>query len=112
VKRVWPLLVAFAIAAIAWQVGWWPVERTITWKLWGEYAKIRRVEVQLYEGDTLLKSEELLFPEGATFDPSSRLHLSRGNYETRVMIWRGADAPEVHSGHLEIDATSTELLVP
>jgi hypothetical protein len=114
IKRA-PLVLILLGVLFAWQGGFglWPVERTITWKLWGEYGTIRRVECQLYDGDVMLQRADLTFPNGATSEPTSKISLKAGHYPTKVMVWRaGAQVPEVHSGVLELDATTPAVVLP
>ena len=114
-KKRAPLLLLLLGVLFVWQGGFglWPVERTITWKLWGDYASIRRVDVQLYEGDVLLTRADLNFPTGVTFEPTTKVALRSGRYPVKVMIWRsGATNPEVRSEELVADATSSALTAP
>ncbi|MBL8950983.1 MAG: hypothetical protein JNK82_09420 [Myxococcaceae bacterium] len=94
-------------------LGLFPVEREITWHLWGDFATIRQIEVQLYDGDQLLKREQLSTPTGAGFEPTSKLQLKEGDYRGLVMIWRAdAGAAEVHEHVVHVDDTSGTVTVP
>ena len=97
-----------------WQGGLslFPVERTITWRLWGDFRSIRRAELQLYRDGELLKREQLEFPNGATFEPSSKLNLKGGNYRALMMIWRDGKEAEVKDLLFAVDATATHLSIP
>lgn len=114
-KKRLPLVLVALAGVFLWRGGFGllPVERTITWKLWGDFATIRRVEVQLYDGEELLKREQHELPSGAGFEPTSRLSLRKGDYRGLVMVWRvDAGAPEVHEEKVPVDEGSTVLTVP
>ena len=112
-KRL-PILAFIGVGIWLWQggFGFFPSERTITWRLWGDYEQVRRVEVQVWDdGDTIVKREELRFPTGVTFEPVSKVPLKPGHYTTRVFLWRAAGGePESKAGVLEVDA-ETSILV-
>lgn len=108
------LLVPLGLALFLWQGGLslFPVERTITWNLGGDFRSIRRAELQLYRDGELLKREQLEFPDGATFEPSSKLSLKGGSYRALVMIWRNGEDVEVKDVLFSVDATGTQLAIP
>jgi hypothetical protein len=113
--RMLPVVLFALLGAYLWRGGFGllPVERTITWRLWGDFASIRRVDVQLYQGDELLEHVQLETQRGATFEPTTRLALRKGTYRGLVMIWRDTGgAPEVHDEKLMVDEDSPALTVP
>jgi len=115
VKKRLPIILAAVAGIFFWRGGFGllPVEREITWHLWGNFSAIRQVEIQLYEGETLLKREQLAMPAGASFEPSSKISLRKGEYRGIVMIWRAdAGSAEVRSNTLHVDETSGTLTVP
>lgn len=114
-KKRLPLVLVALAGVFFWRGGFGllPVERTITWRLWGDFASIRRVELQLYDGEELLKREQLELPSGAGFEPTSSLALRKGEYRGIVMVWRAdAGTPEVHEEKLRLDETSGAFTVP
>ena len=114
-KKRLPLLLVLLAGVFLWRGGFGllPIEREITWRLWGDFASIRRVEVQLYDGEELLKREQLELPNGAGFEPTSRVPLKKGTYRGLVMVWRAdGGAPEVHDERVQIDASSPVVTVP
>ncbi len=86
-------------------LGWWfwqggggflPKEREFVWRLPGEYGSIRKVELQVWDGDTLLKREELQTPKGLMTDPTQKLAVGGGMIKAEALVWReGKEQPEV-----------------
>ena len=114
-KKRLPLVLLAIAGVFLWRGGFGllPVERTLTWKLWGDFATIRRVELQLYQGDALLKREQLELPGGLTFEPTSKLTLRQGDYRGLLMLWRAdAGSPEVREEKIAIDEGSGAFTVP
>jgi hypothetical protein len=114
IKRA-PLLLLLLGVLFVWQGGFglWPVERSITWKLWGDYGSIRRVDIQVYEGDAVLSRAQLEYPNGVMMDPSTKVFLKQGQYAAKVFVWRaGAENPEVRSETVTVDANTGALVVP
>jgi hypothetical protein len=114
IKRA-PLLLLLLGVLFVWQGGFglWPVERTLTWRLWGDYGSIRRVDVQLYDGDVLLTRADLSFPNGVMYEPTMKVALKKGRYPAKVLVWRaGAENPEIRSIEVVADATTTALTAP
>ncbi len=114
-KKRLPIILAALAGLYLWRggLGLFPVEREITWHLWGDFATIRQVDVQLYDGEQLLKRQRLTTPNGATAEPSSKLQLKRGDYRSLVMLWRAdAGSPEIREQALHVDEFSSTFTVP
>jgi hypothetical protein len=114
IKRA-PLLLLLLGVLFVWQGGFglWPVERAITWRLWGAYGSIRRVDIQVYDGSQLLSRTQLEYPNGVMMDPTTKVSLKQGHYQAKVFVWRaGSESPEVHSEDVTVDANSRLLTVP
>jgi hypothetical protein len=114
VKKRLLLLVPLGLALFLWQGGLslFPVERTITWHLWGDFRSIRRAELQLYRGEELFKREQLEFPHGAMSEPSSKLSLKGGTYRALMMIWRDGNDAEVKDILFVVDSSATHFTIP
>jgi hypothetical protein len=113
--RMLPVVLVALLGAYLWRGGFGllPVERELTFRLWGDFAAIRRVETQLYDGETLLERSQLETANGATFEPTVKLALKKGTYRGLVMIWRAdAGTPEVREEKLVVDEDSPSLTVP
>jgi|CXWL01.1.fsa_nt_gi hypothetical protein len=88
-----PLIIALLLGAWLWKggLGLLPSDRELTWKLGGDYASIRKAELQVWEGETLLTREELSMPNGAMADPTQKLSLRSGSYTAKVFVWRKSE---------------------
>lgn len=89
-------LVLVAVAAgglFLWKggLGLVAVEREIVWQVPVPYGQVRRAELQLYDGATLLGRRELSLPQGLPADPSMRLALPSGRYQGRALVWLEGD---------------------
>jgi hypothetical protein len=116
-RRLGPLVLVglVALGAFFWRggLGLLPVERTLVWKVRGEFGSIRRVELQLYDGEKLLKREELQTPSGLTLEPTQKLLLGRGTYTARVLVWREKAAePEASAVELEVGDAEVVTIEP
>jgi hypothetical protein len=115
VKKRLPLLLFAAVGLWVWQggAGFFPSERQLSWRYPGDYGSIRRAELQLWDGDTLLKREELSYPQGVTLEPTRPLALKAGTYGSKVLIWRAdGGAPEVREATLQVDGQSAFTIGP
>lgn len=95
-----PLIVALLLGAWLWNggLGLLPTERELTWKLGGAYGTIRKIELQVWDGDELLLREERSYTGGVTADPQQKLSLKRGEYTAKAVVWRqGAMEPTAWS---------------
>lgn len=104
-RRLGPLLLVGLVVfgAFLWRggLGLLPVERELLWQVPGDFASVRRLELQLYQGASLLKREELAAPGGLTFAPTTRVVLARGTYQGRILVWRqGSGEPEPHAARV------------
>ena len=111
-KRL-PLIVLGLFGIWLWQGGGGLVstEHTLVWKVPGAYASVRKVEVQLWDGDELLTRLELDTPNGLTMDPERRLTLRRGRYRSELLVWReGVPAPQATRVEVEVGPESTVVI--
>ncbi len=114
-KKRLPLVLVALAGVFLWRGGFGllPVERELTWKLWGDFGTIRRVELQLYQGDELLQRTQLELPSGAGFEPTTKVTLRKGAYRGLVMLYRAdAGAPEVHEHQVHVDESTSVFTVP
>jgi hypothetical protein len=87
-----PVLAIAALGAWLWKgaFGLLPAERELSWAVPGEWAPIRAVEMQLYDGETLIKREELSTPNGLMREPVQKVALKgRVKYQARLFVTRG-----------------------
>ena len=121
-KREWArkagpivLLVLVGLGAFLWKggLGLLPVERTLVWKVPGEFASVRRLEMRLYEGSTLLKADELFTPQGLNVEPTQKLVLERGQYQAELSVWReGAAEPKRERVAVVVDDAEVLVVQP
>ena len=110
-----PFLLVAAVGIFFWQggLGLFPAERELIWRVPGPYSTVRRVEVQVYAGDELLKREEWSLPGGLTLDPTEKLALKEGEYRAQLLVWReGKDQPDAHRMTLKVDGKGPFVLKP
>ncbi len=108
-----PLIVLGVFGIWLWQGGAGVVstEHTLVWKIPGAYGSVRRVEVQLWEGDELLTRFELQTPQGLSLDPQRQLTLKRGPYRSELLVWReGSPSPEVKRATVEVGSDPTVVI--
>jgi hypothetical protein len=94
VKRRLYLLAVLGLGAVLWKggFGFLATERSLSWRLPVRHGEVRRLDLQLWAGQTLLKREELETPGGLTAEPVSRLGLERGQHRAVATLWL-ASAP-------------------
>jgi hypothetical protein len=89
VKKRLPFLIVLGLGFVLWRggFGFLPIERTLTWRFPVKYADVRRVELQVWDGDQLVKREEQQTPAGLTSEPSTKLPLTRGPHRAVGVVW-------------------------
>lgn len=93
-KRL-PFLLIVAVGLLFWKSGYMPKDRTLVWDLPND-ASIRQVEVQVYQGNELLKREQFFFDHGPTAKVEEHLKLGRGDYQVILLFERAGKPQEVH----------------
>jgi len=112
--RVVPLLLV-AVGIFLWQghLGVFAAERELIWRVPGPYSTVRSVEVQIYDGDELLKREEWKLPNGLQLDPTDKVQLKEGVYQTNLIVGRdGKEQPEAYRIPLRIEGKGPFVLKP
>lgn len=110
-KRRIPLLIALAIGFVAWRsgFGFFAVERTLTWRLPVSHSQVQRVELQVWDGEALLKRQEFQ-TDGLTAEPQTKITLSRGPHRAVALVWLSG-APQPRTFQLEFDPTGERELL-
>jgi hypothetical protein len=54
---------------------------------------VRRVDVEIFRGDSALRQAEFRFPAGAPAQFQQDVKLTDGQYRVVVRVWRGGGAP-------------------
>jgi hypothetical protein len=96
VKKRLPFLLMLAVGLVLWRggFGWLATERTLTWRLPVPYAEVRRLELQVWDGEVLVQRQELSTPAGLTAEPETKLPMTRGAHRAVASAWlRGGNPP-------------------
>ncbi len=110
-----PFVVVVVVGIFFWRggLGLLPAERELIWRVPGPYSTVRRVEVQVYQGDELLKREEWALPNGLNLDPTEKLSLREGEYRANLLVWReGKTDPEGYKLPLKVSGKGPFVLKP
>ncbi len=67
--------------------GVFPTDRTIVWRLPVSYGEVRKLELQVWGEEELLKREELEYPAGIVGEPSLKVPLSAGPHRAIANVW-------------------------
>ncbi|MFT3708366.1 MAG: hypothetical protein QM817_12000 [Archangium sp.] len=89
-KRRLPFLIAAGLGLLLWKTGVFGLmasERNVTWRFPVSYRDVRWVELQLWDGDSLLSQQERTV-EGLNTEPEQKISLSRGSHRAiaRVLL--------------------------
>ncbi len=67
--------------------GVFPTDRTLIWRLPVSYGEVRKVELQVWGGEELLKRSELEYPTGIVGEPSLKVPLAAGPHRAIANVW-------------------------
>lgn len=84
------LLAVLGLGIVLWRTGFfgfWPTERVVIYRFPVSYAEVTKLELQLWEGDELLKREERSFSSGLQNEPSLKVPLSAGMHRAIASVW-------------------------
>lgn len=84
-----PLLLILLVAYVIWRgaCGLFPTNRVVVWNLPLEYSAVRKVELQLWRGEALLKREERAYPGGVSSELRTELPLVGGPHRAIATAW-------------------------
>ncbi|MFZ5440870.1 MAG: hypothetical protein ACOZQL_12745 [Myxococcota bacterium] len=88
-KKRLPLLIALGVGAVLWKTGgfgFFPTERTLVWRFPGSYGEVRRVELQVWEGETLIKRSESTWAAGLVGEPTLSVPLTKGPHRAIASV--------------------------
>ena len=111
VKRL-PFLILVAVGLLIWRTGYLPHQRDLVFDV-PQDPTIREIDVQIYQGDDLIKRETFFLPNGPQGSLESHLSIGRGHYSVRTWVKRDGRAPESGDQPLEVrgeDVVSLSLL--
>lgn len=88
-KKRLPLLVLVGVGLLLWKTGafgFLPSDRTVVWRFPVSYGEVRKLELQIWDGDELLKQQEQSFAAGLVGEPSFRLPLASGKHRAIATV--------------------------
>ena len=111
-KRFLPLLLVLGGGLLLWNTGLFgvfPTDRSVVWRFPVSYRDVRSVDLQIWDGETLLKHEELRTPEGLTSEPTFSIPLSRGTHKAIARLELAGG--EIRGFQRDIEAGTDETLL-
>lgn len=111
-KRRLPLVIALLAGAFVWKgaFGFFATSRDVTWRLAVPYADVRRVELQVWRDEALLRREERSFPNGVSEELRQAVVLRGGPHRAIALVWL-KDAGEPRVFRRDFDPGASEALV-
>lgn len=111
-KRRLPLVIALLAGTFVWKgaFGLFATSRDVTWRLAVPYADVRRVELQVWRDEALLRREERSFPHGVSQELTQAMVLRGGPHRAIALVWLG-DAGEPRVFRRDFDPGASEALV-
>ena len=96
-RKLIPLAAVLLIGLFVWRSGLFgllPTDRTVVWRLPVSYGEVRKLELQVWDAEELLKREEFTSPSGLVGEPSLKVPLSAGGHRAIANVWlKDASAP-------------------
>ncbi len=110
-----PLLIALGVGLLVWKGGFgvFATEREVTWRLAVPYADIRKVELQVWRDDALLRREERQYAAGVSEELRQSIVMRRGEHQAIALVWLGsASQPKVFRKQFDPAAADALVLEP
>lgn len=109
-----PLLLILLVAYVIWRgaFGLFPTDRVVVWNLPVEYAAVRRVELQIWRGEALLKREERTFPGGIGSELRSEVSLLGGPHRAIATAWTADGGSRTFSVDFDPGEEATAVVSP
>lgn len=109
-----PLLLVLGLGYVLWRsgFGYFASDRAVVWNLPAEYGALRRVELQVWKGDALLKREELAFPAGVTAELRSTVPLTRGAHRAVATVWTADGGSKTWTEGFDPEDRDTVVVAP
>lgn len=114
-QRRLPLVIAVIVGTLVWKGGFgvFATTREVTWRLNVPYADVRRVELQIWRDEQLLRREERMFPNGVSEELRQEVVLRKGPHRALAQVWlRDAAEPRVFSRNFDPDTNESLVLEP
>lgn len=88
-KKRLPLLIALGVGVALWKTGgfgFFPTERTLVWRFPVSYGEVRKVELQVWEGQELVKQAESIWGGGLVGEPTLAVPLVKGPHRAVATV--------------------------
>ncbi len=88
-RRRLPLVIALLAGAFVWKggFGYFATSRAVTFRLAVPYADVRRVELEVWRDDVLLRRVEQVFPSGISSELTSDVVMRSGAHRGIAKVW-------------------------
>jgi hypothetical protein len=114
-QRRLPLVIAVIVGTFVWKggFGFFATTREVTWRLNVPYGDVRRVELQIWREEQLLRREERMFPTGVSEELRQEVVLRKGPHRALAQVWlSGARDPRRFSRNFDPDTAESLVLEP
>jgi len=112
-RKLLPMALMLGVGLFVWRSGLFgmlPIDRTLVWRLPVSYGEVRKLELQVWDREELLKRAELLFSTGIVGEPSLSVPLASGSHRAIANAWLKDEAsPRVFQQ--EFDPGTAETIV-
>lgn len=88
-KKRWPLLVMGVLGVLMWKTGFLgfaPQDRDLVWRFPVSYGEVRALELQVWDGEELVKRQETSWSAGLVGEPTFKLPLRNGTYRGTAIV--------------------------
>lgn len=111
-RRRLPLVIALVVGTIVWKggFGYFATSRDVTWRFNVPYGEVRKVELQVWREDVLLRREERSYPKGVPEELHQDVVMRAGPHRAIAKVWLGA-APEPRVFSRDFDPGGNTALV-
>ena len=100
-------------ALLFWRTGMFgvfPTDRTLVWRLPVSYGEVRKLELQVWDSEELIKIESRSFEAGLVGEPELKVPLTKGAHRAIATVW-SSSAAEARGFQREFDPGSDETVV-
>lgn len=112
-KKLIPMAILLGVGLLLWRTGLFgvlPTDRTVVWRFPVPYGEVRKLELQVWDQEVLLKREELLFSSGIVGEPNLKVPLAAGPHRAIGSVWL-KDQAEAQAFQREFDPGSEDTVV-
>lgn len=114
-RRRIPLVLALLVGTFVWRggFGFFATERQVTWRLPVAYADVRRVELQVWRGEAVLRRLTQEFPTGISAELTQAVVMRQGEHRAIALVWnRGVETPVVFAQDFDPGGAEAVVLAP